>query len=160
MEESSEFLSMQLDEVEPAGKRLEGFLPPSSTSSGVIFQIREALEAQTKINDMRRRAPHFFHAQHKIVISPGRNAWDVVAGKREREVDDGAKSAKRKGGAEDEKLEIGSVGHKVKWLSADYFRIGNKVYGPLATLAEEVGLKVADRCWPVVLSTKLTAHCN
>jgi len=154
MEESSEFLSIQLDEVEPAGKRLEGFLPPSSTSSGVIFHIREALEAQTKVNDMRRRAPHFFHAQHKIVISPGRNAWDVVAGKRVLEADDDATPAKKKAATGDGVPAIGSVGHKVKWLSADYFRIGNKVYGPLSTLAEEVGMRVADRCWPVVLSTK------
>ena len=158
--ESGPYLLEQLDEISPVDKRLQGFLPAQTETTGVIHEIREALDTQHQVTDFRKRAPQLF-AGRKHVIGGGQ------AAQRKRDApdedDDGAtavakKKKAKKAAADGEAVDVGpKIGRRkstVKWLDNEYFTIGDTAYGPVAGLAALVGVTPKARCWPVMVSEK------
>jgi hypothetical protein len=152
LEEAGPYLLQQLDETQPAGRQLQGYLPPSSPIGGVMHRMKEAMEGQLDIDNFRRKAPHLF-VQEGRVVSSVRTASVFLSSspvKRLREeeavVDEGKGDGKKP-------RAIGAAGKKVAYLDTErnYFAISKSVFGPCDTLAKECGV---ERCWPVVLSTK------
>ena len=152
LEEAGPYLLQQLDETQPAGRQLQGYLPPSSLIGGVMHRMKEAMEGQLDIDNFRRKAPHLFVHEDRMVssIRTASVFLSTSPAKRTREEEKTVEEEKGDG----KKLRaVGAVGRKVSYLDAErnYFAIGKSVYGPCDVLAKECGV---DRCWPVVLSLK------
>ena len=159
LEESGPYLLEQLDEISPADKRLQGFLPPQSETTGVIHEIREALATQSQVTDFRRRAPQLFAGRAHVIT--GGQASMRKRGSPEEAEDDGATRPKKKKekkaegeGEADNLPKIGRRKAQVKWLDENYFSIGDTTFGPISTLAQLVGVTPKARCWPVMVSEK------
>ena len=148
-DEGGAYLVELLDEISPVDKRLEGYLPPRSKTSGVIKALTRALRAQAKIDNFRKSAPALF-ADRQLVIQGGRTMAEgtsLSGTKREREgEEDALKDPKA--------LKVGRLKSKVKVLSSEYHCIGDTVYGPHSELAAKCNVAVDARCWPVMTSTK------
>lgn len=160
--EGGEHLILQLDDIAPAGKRLDGYLGAASKTSGVLNQIQAALDAFDDVESFRRKAPHMFEGRTTYVGggrakraldgvldgSPGKVAKPVDAGV-DGKADDGKKAAVKE-------PVLGRRGHLVKICESnpDYYEVSDDIYGPCSGLASEVGIEVKARCWPVMLSSK------
>ena len=155
LEEHDVYLLDQLDEVAPASRRLEGFLPPSSESGGVVHQLREALSGQLEIDTFRRKAPHLFKDAHRVV---GRFVTGSPLKRLKSGGEDGEPIGKDKDGEKEPKKDraIGALRNKVKWLDTEnrFYAITKSVVGDLKELADEVGVDFDKRCWPVMCSLK------
>ena len=154
------YLLQQLDQVSPQGKRLEGWLPPSSESGGVMHRMREALTGQLEVDNWRKKVPHMF-AGSPIVVGRFSSALVESPPTIKKPDEDGAdpegeaKSPKRR--------RIGAQKGKVKFLDEErtHFEVGKSVYGDLMDLATELGIGFDKRCWPVMVSRKpLDARCE
>ena len=156
LEEAGPYLLLQLDETQPAGKQLQGYLPPSSLIGGVMHRMKEAMDGQLDIDNFRRKAPHLF-VQEDRVVSSVRTASVFLStspAKRPREEEKTVEKAADEEKGDGKKLRaVGAAGKKVSYLDAEhnYIAIGKSVFGPCDVLAKECGV---DRCWPVVLSSK------
>ena len=154
LQEHDVYLLDQLDEVAPVSRRLEGFLPPSSESGGIVHQLREALSGQVEIDTFRRKAPHLFKDTHRVV---GRFVTGSPMKRIKTEEEADAEEGKAKGkGVEKKEKAIGALKHKVVWLDTEnrYYAITKSVMGDLKELAAEVGVDFDKRCWPVMCSMK------
>ena len=158
--EAGPYLLQQLDQVCPQGKRLEGWLPPTSESGGVMHQMREMLSGQIQIDEWRRKVPHMFGNSPRVVgrfssISGPSEPLAAAAG-------DGGVAAPPPGN-EAKRRKVGAQKSKVTWLDEEhtYAVVGKSVYGDFEELAEEIGVGFDQRCWPVMVSRKtLDARCE
>jgi hypothetical protein len=164
LEESGPYLLEQLDEISPVDKRLQGFLPPQTETTGVIHEIREALDTQSQVTDFRKRAPQLFTGRAHVITGGqgGLRKRDAPGEEDDTEVETGTKK-KKKALAEGE-ANLPKIGRRkalVKWLSDDYFSIGDTAYGPISGLAQLAGVAPKARCWPVMVSDKpALARCT
>lgn len=163
--EGGEHMILQLDDISPAGKRLDGYLGAASKTSGVLNEIQTALDAFDDVEGFRRKAPHMFEGRITYVGGGrAKRAYDGAAdgspGKAAKLSDAGVD-----GKADDEKkppkdVVIGRRGQLVKLCESnpDYYEVSDDIYGPCSELAGEVGIEVKSRCWPVMLSSKAPGY--
>jgi len=161
MLEGGEYLVLQLDDISPAGKRLEGYLGAASKTSGVLGQIQDALDAFDDVESFRRKAPHMFDGRTTFVGGGlGKRAFEsaCASGGSPR------KAAKTTNGAVDDEEQppglspkekepvVGRRGNLVKFSddNPDYYVVSDDVYGPISELAAECNVDVKARCWPVM----------
>jgi hypothetical protein len=118
-----------------------------------MHRMKEAMDGQLDIDNFRRKAPHLFAHEGRVVSSVRTTSVFLSSSpvKRAREeeeavVDEGKGDGKKQ-------RAVGAAGKKVTYLESErnYFAIGKSVFGPCDALAKECGV---ERCWPVVLSTK------
>ena len=165
LEESGPFLLQQLDEIAPAGKRLEGFLPPETLTSGVMHQIKEALKVLNEVDDFRRKASQLFPGRVVVIRGGAAASLKRAAPAEPGAGDDGAAGKKTKGGDPPPGTvlnapKIGSKGKLVKFVpeNSDFFTIMDLTYGPISELAQACSVGARSRCWPVMVSTKPAGH--
>ena len=148
--EALSFLTRQLQDTRPAGKRLEGFLPPESTTSGVLHKIRQQLRASNKMLTLASELPQFFNRGASVMLG------GASGHKRERAPDDiDGGGAKDKDPKKAKVIKVGSSGKKVKMLEKGYFQVGSSIMGDTHEFAKEYGLTHDEICMPVALSRKV-----
>jgi hypothetical protein len=148
--EASHFLRRQLQDTRPAEKRLEGFLPPESTTSGVLHRLRKQLRSANKMLTLASELPQFFNRGASYMLGGAATHKRARDSEEEKgEDDDDRKSKKTK------VLKVGSSGKKVKALQDGFFQVGNSIMGDTREFAKEYNLKHDEICMPVALSRKL-----
>ena len=167
MLEGGEYLVLQLDDISPADKRLEGYLGAASKTSGVLCQIQDALDAFDDVESFRRKAPHMFDGRTTFVGGGlGKRAFEsaCASGGSPRKASKSANGAGDDGELDPSLTEkapvIGRRGNLVKFSddNPDYYTVSDDVYGPISELAAECKVDVKARCWPVMLSSKPPDH--
>jgi len=174
--ESDCFRDAQLDQVQPDGACMQGFLPPESSTSGVIYRLRRAIKFVEKKRSILLASPGLYAENSAVAGAQGFANWAAVLKLVPKEMRDGAPhiggvSKKRSrddalvdDDDEDGKPTVGVPGASSKGVQSlrdgEFFKMpdGN-FYGPLsaavAYLKDELKKPAPSKvCGPALFSSK------